>query len=140
MAGPERPPHQLDYGVQYQRGPQSITQQSGLAGLAAPAINDVARANQNALNNLADLGTLRLTPPPGNAQQLTAPVMAISRSTGQIWANGKLFALDDAQGAIDSQQFVNGVPSPPRLPPLATGNRWTWKRTASTSPRSRTPA
>lgn len=120
MAGLNDPLTQLDYGVEYARGPQSITQQTGLAGLAAPANLDIARANQGALNSLADLGNMQIAAPPPSAAP-RGPVLAISRSSGQIWANGKLFTLDDAQGALDSQQYLSAAPAPA---PAAAAGDW----------------
>ena len=119
MAGLNDPLTQLDYGEAIARGPQSVTQQTGLAGLAAPMSTDIARARQGSLQRLQDLGNVQLAKPPAPA----APprVLAISRSTGNIWANGKLFSLDDAQGAIESEQFLGGPPQPA---PAAVATDW----------------
>ena len=112
---------QLDYGAAYQRGSPSVTQQSGLAGLAAPSSLNIANANANAMSDLRNLGTMDMTPPPAQAAAPQAPVLAISRSSGKIWANGKLFTLDDAQGAIESEQFLAGAPQPA---PAAEAGDW----------------
>jgi len=115
---------QFDYGVQYQRGQPSTTQVSGIAGLASPASLNIAGATQNTLADMRSLGempTVKPPPPPSPSAQATKPVLAISRSTGKIWANGKLFTTDDAQGAIESEQFVGGAPVPA---PAAEATDW----------------
>jgi len=114
MAGLNDPLTQLDYGEQFIRGPQSTTQMTGLAGLAAPANVDIARANQATLTRMRDFGgSLKLTQPQAPAAAPQGPVLAISRSTGKMWVNGKLFNKDDAQSAIESEQFVGGTPASP---------------------------
>ena len=119
MAGLNDPLTQLDYGEAIARGPQSVTQQTGLAGLATPANTDISRARQGSLQRLKDLGDVTLAAPPAPA----APprVLAISRSTGNVWANGKMFSLDDAQGAIESEQYLGGPPQPA---PAAVATDW----------------
>ena len=113
---------QFDYGVQYQRGQPSTTQVSGLAGLASPASLNIAGSTQNALADMRSLGEMpSIKPPPPPSAQASKPVLAISRSTGKIWANGKLFTTDDAQGAIESEQFVGGAPVPA---PAAEATDW----------------
>lgn len=115
---------QFDYGVQYQRGQPSTTQVSGIAGLASPASLNIAGSTQNALADMRSLGempTIQPPPPPSTSAQANKPVLAISRSTGKIWANGKLFTTDDAQGALESEQFVGGAPVPA---PAAEATDW----------------
>jgi hypothetical protein len=112
---------QFGYGEQYQRGQPSVTQVSGLAGLASPTAMNIARSTQSTLNNMRDMGTMDLAPPPVPTAQSQGPVLAISRSSGKIWANGKLFTTDDAQGAIESEQFVGGAPVPA---PAAEASDW----------------
>jgi hypothetical protein len=124
MAGLNDPLTQLDYGEQFVRGPQSVTQQSGLAGLAAPSNTDIARANQQALGRLSDLGRMDFGAPSGHPVcplLRRGPVLAISRSSGKIWANGKLFTLDDAQGALESEQYLSQPPAPA---PAAEAGDW----------------
>lgn len=117
---------QFDYGVQYQRGQPSTTQVSGIAGLASPASLNIAGSTQNALADMRSLGEMPTIqppppPPPSTSAQANKPVLAISRSTGKIWANGKLFTTDDAQGALESEQFVGGAPVPA---PAAEATDW----------------
>ncbi|MEN6644317.1 MAG: hypothetical protein ABFE08_17900, partial [Armatimonadia bacterium] len=112
---------QFDYGVQYQRGQPSVTQVSGLAGLASPATVNISNATQNSLNDMRRLGEMPVAPPPLPSAQPQGPVLAISRSTGKIWANGKLFTSDDAQGAVESEPFVNSAPVPA---PAAEASDW----------------
>jgi hypothetical protein len=119
MAGLNDPLTQLDYGEAIARGPQSVTQQTGLAGLATPANTDISRARQGSLQRLKDLGDVTLAAPPAPAAP--SRVLAISRSTGNVWANGKMFSLDDAQGAIESEQYLGGPPQPA---PAAVATDW----------------
>jgi hypothetical protein len=113
---------QFDYGVQYQRGQPSVTQVSGIAGLASPASLNISNATQNSLDDMRRMGEMpAVPPPPSPTPAATKPVLAISRSTGKIWANGKLFTTDDAQGAIESEQFVGGAPVPA---PAAEASDW----------------
>lgn len=121
MVGLTTDPTQLDYGVEYQRGPQSVTQASGLAGLAAPSANDIARSNANALNDMRNFGAMKFAPAPKAPAMPQGPVLAISRSSGKVWANGKLFTLDDAQGALESEQYLSQPPAPA---PAAEAGDW----------------
>jgi hypothetical protein len=122
MAGLNDPLSQLDYGEQFLRGGPSVTQVSGIAGLASPERLNIARSTQNSLDRLDQLGSMDFgAPPPPPEEVAKRPVLAISRSTGKVWANGKLFTLDDAQGAVESQQFMGGAPAPA---PLAEASDW----------------
>lgn len=116
MVGLTYAPSELEVGMAMAREPESITQATGLGGLA-PSAADVAALRQQTVASMGDVAKTFTpkTPIKGAAGAPAAqPTILYDPGTNRMFAGGQVFDAADVQSALGAYQNLDVAAAPPQ--------------------------